>query len=258
MAKRPSRNFASSFFGGIGAVFRAIRTDLRRSVAVNTTLFFVRAFYFCTLRSRLRTIEADDAFPVTVKHNLRMLWKKLNRMLLLISPLSVLEQADKNAKILVIGPRNEWDLFLLKQAGFQFDNCVGLDLISYSPRILLGDMHAMPFEEGQFDIVLCGWTLSYSANPALAAREIARVCKKSGIVGVSVEYATADEAGEKEATGGYLIRDARLDKRVNSTAEILSLFPGHGAVYFDHDAPLKRSVPRDPMPSNCAVLFENA
>ena len=257
MAEKSLSTLIKSLQRGFGRAGRIAVQDITRSATATTAVFFLRAFYFCKVLGRLRTLEADNAFPVTIDHNLLMLWKKLDRMTLLIKPLSVLEQVAKNSRVLVIGPRNEWDLFLLSRAGFQFDQCTGLDLISYSPKIILGDMHAMPFSDGEFDVVLCGWTLSYSAHPALACAEISRVCRSGGVIGLSVEFFVGSEDDEKLATGGYTIQDSRLDERVNSTDQLLEFFPDHGSVFFDHDSPLKRTVPRDPLPSNCAVLFEN-
>lgn len=242
----------------LSGVARILRQDVARSESVLATRLLLRLFWFCVVLRRLRTLSSEQAFDVTLRHNLKSLSKKLNRMQLLVRPLSVLEQVGKDARILVIGPRNEWDLFLLHRHGFEFRNCTGLDLISYSPRIVLGDMHAIPFADGHFDVVLCGWTLSYSAEPALACREIARVCKRGGAIGIGVEYFSGSDEEERTATGGYNIQDQRLSKRVNSVEEILALFPSAGARYFSHDAPLKRSVPRDWPPSNCAVIFENA
>jgi SAM-dependent methyltransferase len=243
---------------GFVSLARMIFRDIRRTESFLALIFFLRFFYFCKLARRLRTMNSENAFPVTIDHNMKSIGKKLNRMLLLIKPLSVLEQVDKQARILVVGPRNEWDLYLLRQNGFSFENCVGLDIISYSPKIVLGDMHKMPFTDGEFDVVLCGWTLSYSAEPRLACSELSRVCRNSGVVGISVEYFVGDAYAEREANGGYVIQDSRLQQRVNSTAQLLELFPSHGEVYFDHDAPLKRSVALGVMPSNCAVIFQKS
>jgi SAM-dependent methyltransferase len=242
----------------LSGVARILRQDVARSESVLATRMLLRLFWYCVLLRRLRTLPSEQAFDVTLRHNLKSLGKKLNRMQLLIRPLSVLEQVGKDARVLVIGPRNEWDLFLLHRHGFEFRNCTGLDLISYSPRIVLGDMHAIPFGDGEFDVVLCGWTISYSAEPARACAEIARVCKRGGTIGIGVEYFSGSEAEERAATGGYNIQDQRLSQRINSVEQILALFPAAGARFFSHDAPLRRSVPRDWPPSNCAVIFENA
>lgn len=258
MAQNLITRWSGLLLGGVRSAVRIAHNDLARSETILSMVLLVRLFYYCVLKRDLKTLDSENAFPVTLKHNLKSLTKKLNRMQLLIRPLSVLEQVSKDAKILVIGPRNEWDLLLLYRYGFSFGRCAGLDLISYSPKIVLGDMHKIPFQDGEFDVVLCGWTISYSAEPKLACQEIARVCKSKGIIGIGVEYFVGDEQAQRDASGGYLIGDSRLSRRVNSCNQILALFDRAGAVFFSHDAPLRRSRPRDNPPSNCAVLFENA
>lgn len=50
-------------------------------------------------------------------------------------------------------------------------------------------MNAMPFPDGHFDPIVCGWKLSYSKEPATAAQEIDRVCAPGGVVCFGVEVA---------------------------------------------------------------------
>ena len=149
-----------------------------------------RIFYFVQLRKQIATLNSEKGFNVTVKHNMKSLRQCNKRMEMIIKPISVIEKVKHNARILVIGPRNENDLFLLFGNGFDWENIYGLDLISYSPRIKLGDMHSIPFEENFFDAVICGWTLSYSAQPQAAADEILRIIKSGGTIGIGVEYST--------------------------------------------------------------------
>jgi SAM-dependent methyltransferase len=199
-----------------------------------------RRFYFVRIRKRLRTLQSADAFDATLPHNLKSLAQCNTRIDLLIKPLSVLEQLDERSKILVIGPRNEHDLFTLIAHGFP--DVRGLDLISYSPLIDLGDMHATPYPDDAWDAIVAGWTLSYSGAPAKFAAEMLRIAKPGGIIAIGVEYSTMSESDEV-ALSGYRIQDAaRLPKRINSVEEILALFAPHvGEVFFTHDAPRKRS-----------------
>jgi len=192
-------------------------------------------------------MESDLAFSNTVRHNLKSLTVRNNRMLNLICPLGSIECVNKaNDKILIIGPRNEWDFFLLRREGFAFKNLTGLDLISYSPKIDLGDMHEMRFyEDDQFDIILSGWTLSYSSSPAKAVSEMKRVVRNNGFVGLAVEYFYEDENTEHQWTNlhGYYIQEKdRLPKRINAVRDLLGLF-GESVkeVFWQHDAPLKNS-----------------
>jgi SAM-dependent methyltransferase len=226
---------------------------------VRSWVFRLRRLYYMRLRKQLRMIESEDAFKVTVEHNLKYVPFWSPRMELLIRPLSVIESLAKDARILIIGPRNEYDLLLLAAHGFSLGHIRGLDLISYSPWIDLGDMHAMPYADNSWDAVLCGWTLSYSATPNKAAAEILRIVRDGGMVAIGVEYSTLNESDEK-ALGGYAIQERnRLAERVNSVDQILELFAPHvKEVFFRHDAPLKISHTRDGLAKNCsnvAVVF---
>jgi SAM-dependent methyltransferase len=211
----------------------------------------VRIFYFVRIKKRLKTQDSKEAFEVTVKHNLKSLKMCNNRMDLLIKPVSVIETLNERSKILVIGPRNEYDLFSLLGHGFAWHNIYGLDLITYSNKISLGDMHNIEFEDNCFDAVLCGWTLSYSGTPEIAAKEILRVTKNRGIIGIGIEYSTLTKE-DSEHLLGYSIQDFnKLLKRVNSTDQILNLFKGHvEQVFFDHNAPNKISHTRNGLVNN--------
>lgn len=204
-------------------------------------------------------MDSTEAFDVTVKHNLQGLKYCNTRIDLLLRPLSVIEKLDKDSKILIIGPRNENDLFTLVGYGFNFRNLTGLDLISYSPTIEIGDMHHTRFPDNHWDAVVCGWTLSYSSEPAKAIHEIVRITKNGGLVALGVEYSTLTEEDYKDLIG-YSIQDfSKLKRRVNSVQDILSLFgESIGTIYFQHDAPLKRSHTKNVLltdVSNVAVIL---
>ena len=137
-------------------------------------------------------------------------------------------------------------MFLLFGNGFSWENIYGLDLISYSPKIQLGDMHTIPFEENFFDVVICGWTLSYSAQPQLAANEMQRIVKNGGMIAIGVEYSTMTKE-DTEYLLKYAIQEYdKLAERINSTGQILALFKNNvHQVFFDHDAPNKISHSRN-------------
>ncbi len=47
-------------------------------------------------------------------------------------------------------------------------------------EVRAGDMHALPFEDGSFDLVVLMHALTYSSRPAQAVQEAARVLRKGG------------------------------------------------------------------------------
>ncbi|MDQ3000955.1 MAG: class I SAM-dependent methyltransferase [Fibrobacterota bacterium] len=218
-----------------------------------------RLYFLLFVKRTLRTFETRFAFETTVSHNLKGLRSFNPRIDLLIKPLSVLELMTKESRILVIGPRNEHDLFTLIGNGFSKDRVKGLDLISYSSLIDLGDMHATKYPDGAWDAVIVGWTLSYSSEPGKFAREMVRIVKPGGVLAIAVEYATMTEQDEQALVGYNIQETGKLHKRINSVKEILDLFSGHvDHVYFSHDAPLRRAHGKDGLVanvSNVAVIF---
>jgi len=210
---------------------------------IRTVVGKLRFWYYAKILRQVRTRESKDAIEHTVGHNLKAIAAfGLTRMDKLIKPLSVIESIGKDSKILVIGPRNEDDILNLIGNGFKSGNITGLDLISYSPFIEVGDMHATRFPDAYFDVIICGWTLSYSNQPAKCAQEMIRITKDHGVVAIAVEYSTlTNEQATKLHGGEYHLNPVNCE-RINSTGQILRLFGEHvGEVFFNHDAPNKIS-----------------
>ena len=139
----------------------------------------------------------------------------------------------QNLKVLTIGPRTEAEIFSLVAAGFAPQNITGLDLISYSPFVELGDMHDMPFDNDSFDVVISGWVLGYSQNVPKAVSEIIRVSKPGAYVAIGHESdpTPQDVLDEKR---GFSLKGTDF----STSDEILALFDGHvDTVTFREDVP---------------------
>ena len=138
---------------------------------------------------------SDGVMPGTIAHNRqeteRGLFGSAHRTQRLLGPLSALDpvygHADK-LKALSIGPRTEMELLHLIGLGFKEENIRGLDLISSSPWIDVGDMHALPYPDQSFDVVISGWALAYSSTPGKAIKEMVRVCKRGGLLAMGATY----------------------------------------------------------------------
>ncbi|OGJ65438.1 hypothetical protein A3F36_04990 [Candidatus Peribacteria bacterium RIFCSPHIGHO2_12_FULL_55_11] len=214
------------------AFYQLLRVDLLRLFVTA-----IRYVYYVRLRRRLRTLDSatGDIGHNTVFHNKLQMGKMKhlggNRSGLLAYPLSAIH-ISRSSPVLCIGPRSEGELLNLMGMGFR--NVRGLDLISYSPWIDLGDMHAMPYADNAFGIVTMGWVLAYSHAPTKAALEAVRVTRNGGLIAGGGEF-RLETAAELAIAGGYEVCDI---KRLESVAEILSLFAPHvDRVFFTHDVP---------------------
>lgn len=179
-------------------------------------------------KKRNRSVVAD-----TVSYNKQQLLKlaALERPRFLIDVLTSIYYVFEHIgemKVLCVGPRTESEIFMLMAAGFKSGNIQGLDLISYSDFVDVGDMHDMLYEDDSFDIVILGWVLGYSKDCQRVADEVVRVTKPGGYVAVGVER-TPDRGKPQDGS----LRDATY---FETTAEIEALFEGHVAsVLFRHD-----------------------
>jgi SAM-dependent methyltransferase len=202
-------------------VDQLLLVDLARYMVVA-----VRFFWYVRICRRLSTFDlrSGQATPVaanTISHNLKGLRDlAVNRSHLLVRPLSVIESLSVDAEVLSIGPRTEGELFNLAAHGFALAKISALDLISYSPRVQLGDMHRLPFDDNGFDAVILGWVLAYSQDPSAAAREAIRVTRAGGVVAVGVEYSPQSQE-EIVRDIGYL---PGAEHRIASCEEILGFF----------------------------------
>jgi SAM-dependent methyltransferase len=217
-----------------------LRHTLDQLLLVDLFRFVVAAaryVWFARVRHRLRTYDlstgtASRVAPNTVSHNLRGLRDHaVIRSHLLVRPLSVLEALTVDARILSIGPRSEGELLNLAAHGFLWDHVQGLDLISYSPRVELGDMHAMRFADASFDAIIIGWVLAYSEDREGAAREAVRVVRPGGVIAVGVEHNPLTQQ-DVVAQCGYR---PGAQNRITSCDEILAFFgDAVDHVYYKH------------------------
>jgi SAM-dependent methyltransferase len=188
--------------------------------AVRRALVSARFLWFARVRRRLMTLDTNESVAGTLTHNLRGILFIGQRAPQLLRAVSLVE-ATRGGDCLIVGCRNEDDIFVAKALGF--GSVTGVDLISYSPSVRLADMHDLPFPDDSFDAVVVPYTLSYSGSPALAAKEFARVCRPGGAVGIAIEYSPADRA--VSISKALMHEQYRgFEPRIDSSAGILALF----------------------------------
>lgn len=165
----------------------------------------------------------------------------LDRPMIMINVVTSIERVRRRADldVLSIGPRSEIEIFGLRGAGFSKERIKAIDLFSYSPFVDVGDMHAMPYANNSFDVILSGWVLPYSKDNPRAAKEMIRVGRNGAIVAIANDY--SDEPHEtfrKETT------------LIQSCDQVLTLFADNvGEVFFKHE-------PRPPSSRMVMTVFE--
>lgn len=190
-----------------------------------------------------------------LSHNIDGMIGKISlfRPAILVMPLRSLDHVAENmktARVLSVGPRTEAEIYTLIACGFEPSNIRGLDLFSYSDFVDAGDMHAMPYEDNSFDIVILGWVLAYSNDQKKAAAEVLRVLRPGGIVAVGYEYTalTSEELRDQ----GSDVADA---PKLKTTDQILDLFAPHVEdVYFRHDIHASRKA----KPGSLMTIFSTS
>jgi ubiquinone/menaquinone biosynthesis C-methylase UbiE len=80
-------------------------------------------------------------------------------------------------------------------------------------------MHEMPYADASFSSIVCGWTLSYSTRPEVAAAEMERVLRPGGYLIVSMQKVAE---GYSDRLEGVL----RGGERIQTLAQLDSLYPG--------------------------------
>ncbi|BCL37777.1 class I SAM-dependent methyltransferase [Nostoc sp. MS1] len=237
------RTFLLSITENFNQIFdERFTRELLRIYPIRLLVNIGRSIYFVNIQENLSVLDhhTADVGKNAITHNLSAFDNfqtfSIPRVDRLIKPFSSIELLTSNSSILVIGPRSEDDLLCLLGYGFKSEKIKGLDLISYSPWVDLGDMHKMPYEDNSWDAVIVGWVFNYSKAPANAAQEIIRVAKNGAIIAVGIEYNPLTNE-EIEKVYGYSIDGTRTQ----SVAEILSFFGEYvDDVFFSHDIVAKQ------------------
>jgi hypothetical protein len=146
------------------------------------------------------------------------------------SPLNSIDFINfKASKVLSVGPRNEGELYYLRSLGFNWSNIFAIDLISYSSRITLGDIHETNYESNYFDIITCGWVIPYSNNYKKILDEIYRISANKCII--SIGYTYTPEKIDK-------VRIYKSEEhKLNSNNQIINYYGNKiKTIYFNFDA----------------------
>ena len=178
-------------------------------------------YFFLKKKMRFNKHGSDNIGEATISHNLSAFnynggFGVGQRMGLLIYPViayNTFYTIDRSElKVLLVGCRTEDDIFWMRSYGYS--QAVGFDLFSYSDNIIVGDIHKTEFTSQSFDVVLLGWMISYTKDPAGVVKECRRILKPGGLLGVGLEHNPNQDNAN--------VAPPRVNT-LNSTLDIISL-----------------------------------
>ena len=213
---------------------------------ITVIIMKIRKLFFLRVKGlRVLQPEANVVMHQYSREKL-LLGKPTDRILRLLHPLIVIDRLDPpTSRVLMVGCRFEADMLYLLGFGFNAKNVRGMDLLSYSPWVDLGDMHNTSYADESWDAVVLGWVLSYSTQQDVVAREMLRILKPGGLLAVGVTHYPKSKLDEFRTEG-----NPSIDTHIQTTSGLLDLFGDQvGDVYFRHDA---SSSDRQ---SPCMIIF---
>ena len=186
---------------GIKPTFRRIRSAL-------FTKFIPKKFIQGRYKEKINLSDIPEMTAINTKSNNEEYKKYLNAQIeksvsytryinpakkFLQSRSTLIESLTKRVKnhriecdtILSIGSRDENELETISSF-FPKSKVSGLDLFSASPKIKVGDMHDMPFEDNSFNITIAIHNMEHSYDPHKSLGEMFRVTKEGGLLSIEV------------------------------------------------------------------------
>jgi SAM-dependent methyltransferase len=182
-----------------------LRARLSASLYKRSSLPFRTAFKLAAhVRTRrpFRQLVTGNEDAFLTRHTVEYyaeLWKfGYHRMFDVVSHLDP-ELDRANLKVLSIGPRTEIELYYLWLIfGFEWDNIVGLDIVSPSPKIEIGNMgERLPFSDDSFDVVIASHCLEKSPDAGRTRDEIYRVIRAGGYVCAAGNRVTEEQLRQR-------------------------------------------------------------
>lgn len=234
-------------------ILNSLITDVYKIDLLRTSIVLLRFIYLYYIRKKIRfhidtdkkindhiTIDKNNQKHTVVSHNmhfvedlknLRGAFRKFDgsKTISITYPLKSIDFIDyENYKILSVGPRNEGELYLLRSLGFNWKNINAIDLLSYSDKIDLGDIHKTNYNDNSFEIIICGWVISYSNDFEKILDEMFRITKDKGIISIGFTYVPKSID---------TFRKFDSDKIIESTEQIVKKYQNNiENIYFNFDA----------------------
>tara|TARA_B100000575_G_C23136486_1_gene660341 strand:+ start:494 stop:1249 length:756 start_codon:yes stop_codon:yes gene_type:complete len=229
----------------LSKIFNSLITDLYKIDILRTTIVIIRFIFLFHIRKKIKyyidpnkkiddhiIVPREDGSKKTViTHNMRFIenffdfrktFRRFNgsKTKQISFPLMSIDYLNfERDKVLSVGPRNEGELFQIRSMGFKWQNIYGIDLLSYSNLVTLGDIHKSKYMDNFFNVILCGWVITYSTNYEKILDELLRIVKNKGIISIGFSY------------------NPNEDSSIYSTEQILKRYEKNiSQVYFNFDA----------------------
>ncbi len=229
----------------LSKIFNSLITDLYKIDILRTTIVIIRFIFLFHIRKKIKyyidpnkkiddhiIVPREDGSKKTViTHNMRFIenffdfrktFRRFNgsKTKQISFPLMSIDYLNfERDKVLSVGPRNEGELFQIRSMGFKWQNIYGIDLLSYSNLVTLGDIHNSKYMDNFFNVILCGWVITYSTNYEKILDEMLRIVKNKGIISIGFSY------------------NPNEDSSIYSTEQILKRYEKNiSQVYFNFDA----------------------
>lgn len=139
-----------------------------------------RALGYVPRRLEIGGFVGEKSLPYNLANRWIINRSRTERMISTVGAIQGFERSL--SRILVIGPRNEAELLLLRAYGFRNVNIEAIDLFTYCPTIKLMDMHQLSYANDTFDAVYSSFVITYSDDIPRAVAETVRVAKDGAII----------------------------------------------------------------------------
>jgi hypothetical protein len=87
--------------------------------------------------------------------------------------------------VVSIGCRDERELVTIESL-LRASNIIGVDLFTGTGRIMIADMHDLPFDDDYFDVSVAIHSMEHSFDPHKSLGQMHRVTKKGGLIAIEV------------------------------------------------------------------------
>jgi SAM-dependent methyltransferase len=147
-----------------GAIDLNLRDPISYSVEfqIENTINLDKSFDCSPLK-----LSADSQIPINKIKRYPHLSKEI---------ISYFPRPEKKSIVLDLGCGNSIHKKACEELGYYY---VGMDHKSTEASVL-ADMHAIPFKDNTFDLIICFGVMQYSKNPFVLIREVQRVLKPKG------------------------------------------------------------------------------